>query len=182
MSNRTGGDPAVQVGQLVRDLRIKKALTQDDLAAELSSWLGVAVHKTMVSKIEKGTRSISLPEAVVLSDILGISMRQLGAPYAYVGITGMKNRVIHKLEALEASLTKALEDAADLTEEAGTLLELTAVELEKNHPMPGVRDDNRATHSAVALSIEVQEALIDLRIRVEDEKIVCNKVFNNIDV
>lgn len=182
MSNRTGEDPAVHIGRLVRDLRIDNALTQDDLAAELSSHLGVSVHKTMVSKIEKGTRSISLREAVALSDVLGISIRELGAPYAYVGISGMKDRVIHELEALEASLTKTLEDAQDLTGAAGTLLDLTAAELKEDHPIPDVENDNRAARSVAGLSLEVQEALISLRIRVQDEKITCYQVFNSTDV
>lgn len=177
MSNKSDEDPGVRVGRLVRDLRIAHDMTQDDLAVELGSHLGIPIHKTMVSKIENGSRSINLREAVGLSEVLGVSLRELSAPYTYVGIPGMKSRVIDEMEAVEHSLSRAREDAFSLVGAAGELVELIRAEMKEDHPVPGTEKDLNPAQEVERLAVEVQEALIPMILLVRNEKQACYQAF-----
>lgn len=60
-------------GQRVRAARVKKRITQEDLAARLQVE-GVTMERDCVSRIEIGTRFVADYELKVLARILGVSV------------------------------------------------------------------------------------------------------------
>lgn len=63
-------------GDKIRSARIKKRLTQNELAAKLQT-SGIMIERDSVSRIEIGTRFVADYELKVLSEILNISPDQL---------------------------------------------------------------------------------------------------------
>ena len=60
-------------GERVREARLKKRLSQADLAARLQV-SGIVIERDSISRIEIGTRFVADYELMVLSDILGVSV------------------------------------------------------------------------------------------------------------
>ena len=63
-------------GDRIREARLKRRLTQEDLAAKLQIE-GVIMERDSVSRIEIGTRFVTDYELMVLSKVLGVSMQWL---------------------------------------------------------------------------------------------------------
>lgn len=63
-------------GDRVREIRQKRRITQEELAAQLQV-KGVTLGRDSISRIEIGTRFVCDFELMVLSEILGVSMQWL---------------------------------------------------------------------------------------------------------
>ena len=63
-------------GDRIREARLKRRLTQEDLAAKLQIE-GVIMERDSVSRMEIGTRFVTDYELMVLSKVLGVSMQGL---------------------------------------------------------------------------------------------------------
>ena len=63
-------------GGRIREARLKRRLTQEDLAAKLQIE-GVIMERDSVSRMEIGTRFVTDYELMVLSKVLGVSMQWL---------------------------------------------------------------------------------------------------------
>ncbi len=63
-------------GDRIREARIKRRLTQEELAAKLQIE-GVIMERDSVSRMEIGTRFVTDYELMVLSKVLGVSMQWL---------------------------------------------------------------------------------------------------------
>lgn len=63
-------------GERIREARLKRRLTQEDLAAKLQIE-GVIMERDSVSRMEIGTRFVADYELMVLSKVLGVSMQWL---------------------------------------------------------------------------------------------------------
>ena len=63
-------------GDRIREARLKRRLTQEDLAAKLQIE-GVIMERDSVSRMEIGTRFVTDYELIVLSKVLGVSMQWL---------------------------------------------------------------------------------------------------------
>lgn len=63
-------------GDRIREARLKRRLTQEDLAAKLQIE-GVIMERNSVSRMEIGTRFVTDYELMVLSKVLGVSMQWL---------------------------------------------------------------------------------------------------------
>ena len=63
-------------GDRIREARLKRRLTQEDLAAKLQLE-GVIMERDSVSRMEIGTRFVTDYELMVLSKVLGVSMQWL---------------------------------------------------------------------------------------------------------
>ena len=60
-------------GERIREARLKRRITQEDLAAKLQIE-GITMERDSISRIEIGTRFVADYELVVLSKILGVSL------------------------------------------------------------------------------------------------------------
>lgn len=63
-------------GDRIREARLKRRLTQEDLAAKLQIE-GVIMERDSVSRVEIGTRFVTDYELMVLSKVLGVSLQWL---------------------------------------------------------------------------------------------------------
>lgn len=63
-------------GDRIREARLKRRLTQEDLAAKLQIE-SVIMERDSVSRMEIGTRFVTDYELMVLSKVLGVSMQWL---------------------------------------------------------------------------------------------------------
>lgn len=63
-------------GDRIREARLKRRLTQEDLAAKFQIE-GVIMERDSVSRMEIGTRFVTDYELMVLSKVLGVSMQWL---------------------------------------------------------------------------------------------------------
>ena len=63
-------------GDRIREARLKRRLTQEDLAEKLQIE-GVIMERDSVSRMEIGTRFVTDYELMVLSKVLGVSMQWL---------------------------------------------------------------------------------------------------------
>ena len=63
-------------GDRIREARLKRRLTQEELAAKLQIE-GVIMERDSVSRMEIGTRFVTDYELMVLSKVLGVSMQWL---------------------------------------------------------------------------------------------------------
>ena len=63
-------------GDRIREARLKRRLTQEDLAAKLQIE-GVIMERDSVSRMEIGTRFVTDYELMVLSKVLCVSMQWL---------------------------------------------------------------------------------------------------------
>ncbi len=62
---------AIKIGKRARELRLKKDMSQGDLAKVLG------VHPTYVSSIERGVRNMSIKNVERLAKALGVPMENL---------------------------------------------------------------------------------------------------------
>lgn len=69
----------VRIGANLRLLRLDRRLSQSQVAATL------ALHRPAISEIERGHRSLTLPEAVLLEERHGITVAALadGCPFGF---------------------------------------------------------------------------------------------------
>jgi transcriptional regulator with XRE-family HTH domain len=63
-------------GDRIREARLKRRLTQEDLAAKLQIE-GVIMERDSISRVEIGTHFVTDYELMVLSKVLGVSMQWL---------------------------------------------------------------------------------------------------------
>lgn len=63
-------------GDRIREARLKRRLTQEDLAAKLQIE-SVIMERDSVSRMEIGTRFVTDYELMVLSKVLGVSLQWL---------------------------------------------------------------------------------------------------------
>lgn len=63
-------------GDRIREARLKRRLTQENLAAKLQIE-GVIMERDSVSRMEIGTRFVTDYELMVLSKVLGVSLQWL---------------------------------------------------------------------------------------------------------
>ncbi|MBI4155652.1 MAG: helix-turn-helix transcriptional regulator [Candidatus Zambryskibacteria bacterium] len=64
-------DISAKFGNCVKEIRLRKKLSQGDLAKILG------VHPTYISGIERGVRNMSLKNIERLADALGVSVKDL---------------------------------------------------------------------------------------------------------
>lgn len=63
-------------GDRIQEARLKRRLTQEDLAAKLQIE-GVIMERDSISRVEIGTHFVTDYELMVLSKVLGVSMQWL---------------------------------------------------------------------------------------------------------
>lgn len=66
-------------GEKIRQARLKKRLTQDDLAAKMQIE-GIIIERNSISRIESGTRFVPDYEIPVFSRVLNVSIEWLLTP------------------------------------------------------------------------------------------------------
>lgn len=66
-------------GERIREARLKRRLSQTDLAAQLQV-SGVIIERDSVSRIEIGTRFVADYELMIFARILGVELEWLLAP------------------------------------------------------------------------------------------------------
>lgn len=81
--------PSEIFGRRLRETRQARGKTQRDLAGDMSRE-GRPMRKEALLRIEKGTRGVSLDEAVALAALLHVSLAHLLSPPdgTYIGVTG----------------------------------------------------------------------------------------------
>ena len=67
----SASDIRVRFGFVVKTLREKLALTQEDLAEK------AGIHRTYLSDIERGSRNVALINIERLAESLGVSLQEL---------------------------------------------------------------------------------------------------------
>jgi transcriptional regulator with XRE-family HTH domain len=73
------GTPESTFANKLRQLRVESGLSQSQLAAALADRHGITLDPTAITRLEGGSRSLRLDEAVALADVLGTSVdRMLG--------------------------------------------------------------------------------------------------------
>lgn len=70
---RAGGTVEESVGEAIARHRVRSGMTQRQFAAKLTS-AGMPVDASAVSRIEKGTRSIRLTEAMTIANVLNVDL------------------------------------------------------------------------------------------------------------
>lgn len=63
-------------GEMIRQLRIKKRMSQSDLAARLQVE-GVMLERDSISRIESGTRFVADYELFIFAKVFGVEMAEL---------------------------------------------------------------------------------------------------------
>jgi len=63
-------------GSRIKDLRIQRGLTQEQLAARMQT-AGIQINQKAISRIESGDRIITDYELMCLAEILHVSINQL---------------------------------------------------------------------------------------------------------
>lgn len=63
-------------GQRIKELRIQRGLTQEQLAARMQT-AGIQINQKAISRIESGDRIITDYELMCLAEILRVSINQL---------------------------------------------------------------------------------------------------------
>ncbi len=71
MTTKKKGDARLAFGQAVRNLRLKKGISQEKLA-ELAG-----IHRTYIGDVERGTRNIALVNMVRVATALGVPLSHL---------------------------------------------------------------------------------------------------------
>lgn len=66
-------------GERIREARLKRRLSQTDLAAQLQV-SGVTIERDSISRIEIGTRFVADYELMIFAKILGVELEWLLAP------------------------------------------------------------------------------------------------------
>lgn len=124
---RTEG-PEVAFGQRVRELRLARGWSQEDLAERLTA-LGFQFHQTQIGKLENGGRPIRLNEAGALAAIFEVPLPDLIATpvlgtsdpiYDQIAELGIRVSVLaHKKKALQEERLKLenqlMKTAMDIT-------------------------------------------------------------------
>ncbi|MEU7696664.1 helix-turn-helix transcriptional regulator [Microbispora hainanensis] len=67
------------VGQRVRDLRLRRGWTQQDVVVRLRSY-DISLHQTAIARLEAGRRAVGISEAVSLARVFGVSLNDLVTP------------------------------------------------------------------------------------------------------
>ncbi|MDP9181464.1 MAG: helix-turn-helix transcriptional regulator [Actinomycetota bacterium] len=62
------------MGEGVRELRLKRGLSQEALADK------AGLHRTYIGSVERGERNVSLGNAYALADALGVGIAKLLGP------------------------------------------------------------------------------------------------------
>jgi transcriptional regulator with XRE-family HTH domain len=68
------------IGRNVRAVREDRKLSQTTLGNRVAEWLGGSIPKQIVSKVEKGERSLDLTELVTFAHVLGVAVVDLLTP------------------------------------------------------------------------------------------------------
>lgn len=102
--------PESRVGAVVRDWRKYNDLTQEDLAAAVGSLTGTPMHKTAISKIEAGQRSMSFAEAVAISKMLTVPLKDLAHPLQPVDVFQRWDRAIASFGDMARRVEDLVED------------------------------------------------------------------------
>jgi transcriptional regulator with XRE-family HTH domain len=72
-------EPEARAGQLIRELRLARGLSQVDLAQRLAE-RGLSWHQTTVAKTERADRPLRVNELAALAKVLGVSVGDLLNP------------------------------------------------------------------------------------------------------
>ena len=71
MNHRKAADPRIALGRAIRKLRLKRGLSQEELA-DLAT-----IHRTYIGDVERGTRNIALLNMVRVAHALGLPLSRL---------------------------------------------------------------------------------------------------------
>jgi DNA-binding XRE family transcriptional regulator len=71
VNRRRETDPRVTFGKVIRQLRLSKKLSQEDLA-DLAE-----IHRTYIGDVERGTRNISLVNMSRIANALGVPLSRV---------------------------------------------------------------------------------------------------------
>lgn len=63
-------------GMILRECREKAGLTRHDVAARMYARGITGMNETTLHRLEAGERSLTIPEAAGLADVLGITLEQ----------------------------------------------------------------------------------------------------------
>lgn len=119
-----------QIGARVRELRREEGLSQAELA-ELMTDMGVPMQQQTILKIEKGSRSLRMSEAVVMATCLRVTMSSM------VPVEN-QTRVMNELRWLAGESRRPADEAAEL------LLESESVAAQLQREVDALPEDLRA--------------------------------------
>lgn len=71
MTRNREGDPKIAFGKAMRELRLEKGLSQEQLA-ELAE-----IHRTYIGDVERGKRNVALVNMTRIAAALGVPLSQL---------------------------------------------------------------------------------------------------------
>lgn len=97
-------------GRRVKDLRLERGWTQDELAKRLNG-AGYSMHQTTVAKMESGARPTSVGEMAALAAIFGMSIDRLFSDDAPV------DRAMSAMAAATAECVRAADEIVDLSQQ-----------------------------------------------------------------
>lgn len=125
--------PEARVGTVVRDWRKFNELTQEELASAVGSLTGTPMHKTAISKIEAGQRPLSFAEAVAISTMLTVPLKDLAHPLQPVSVFQKWDRTIKTYGEMSSTLDELHGDARLVIKDLEALLEI----VESDHSIRG---------------------------------------------
>ncbi|MGH3601091.1 MAG: helix-turn-helix domain-containing protein [Pseudonocardiaceae bacterium] len=121
------------IGERVRRYREAVGLSQEDLAKAMTD-AGHRWHQASVFKVEAGTRSVKIEEAVSLATTFGVSLGEL------VGVGGVDDETLiairraqAELGRYEADLTAACHRRNDAQRALNSLLRANGREIDDEH-------------------------------------------------
>lgn len=122
------GELKVLFGQRLKNLRLAKGLTQEELAER------AGLHPTFIGIIERGKQSASLDSVEKLARALEIEVRQFFSPFPRGKVGEEKERLILKLGNI------LRERSAEKVKKA---VEICRILLEEEKPYPAVAEKKR---------------------------------------
>lgn len=78
MSQKLKQDETIFLGKNIREIRMEKGLTQDQMTAKLQV-MGIPISRVSYAKIEMGTRHVETSCLEAIRDILGTTYERLMA-------------------------------------------------------------------------------------------------------
>ncbi|MBC6807578.1 XRE family transcriptional regulator [Corynebacterium sp. LK30] len=99
---------ADRLARYTKAMREDAGLSQEEFAEKVGAVLEEPITRLTVSRIERGTRSISAPELAAIAQVLGVSITDMYAGSSYASLTGQFEDVARGLEKRKRSLDKEL--------------------------------------------------------------------------
>lgn len=124
----------VAVGRLIRSERLKAGFSQGEVAQQVSEMLGGKYLHTTIGKIESGSRSTSLPEAVAIAKVLGFPLTEFMDIMGPIDIEGAREDVGRAVGACSAQIEESIMPTINRALEQLSSLKAAAEQIEEEKP------------------------------------------------